>query len=219
MPKYNNPRPDFSRLDLPRFGFGPGPADDDETALYVSFGRAMSIWSELEASLAGLFHIIVGASMRGVDVRPAMFAFFAVQSFEVRLKMVNAAAQQKWQRITGPAFQEGNVEHLEDWNRIFKECEKSRRKRGKIGHLSVARVRLKDGRLAMRLVRPGTHPENYGFTQGSKTRYSARDLLQLEHEWHSLSYIIHQFELHVAAQELSSRSPTPSAGQGPLPQS
>jgi hypothetical protein len=198
---------------------GPGPPDDDEEVLLASFGRAMSTWSELEASLAGLFQMIVGASMQGIDVRPAMFAFFAVQSFEVRLTMVNAAAQQKWQRITGPASQEGNAEHLKDWNRIFKDCEKARRKRGKIGHLSAARIRLKDGRWAMRLVRPGTHPENHGFSQGSKTRYSAGDLLQLAHEWHALSYAIHQFELHVVAQELSSKSPPPAGGQGRPPQS
>jgi hypothetical protein len=90
--------------------------------LKIAHSDALWHWATIESYLFYIFLAAVGADSRNKEALKA--AFFAINGFEMRLKMTHQAAQIRW----------GGTPYLKRWNDLRDELDKQRSIRGKIVH-------------------------------------------------------------------------------------
>jgi hypothetical protein len=102
---------------------------DLENEIYQLIGRALTEWSKVEETLSGLFAL---ATIQRVDdkIGPAACAFWAVLSFDAKLRMTDAAL----------TFRLSDHEALvTEWHSLKKSLSKKAKKRAELAHGTVAR--------------------------------------------------------------------------------
>lgn len=92
--------------------------------LYTAVGIALSRWNRVEWSLCNLFSTCISADFSGASSR----AYWAVLSFDAKLKMVDAAMRARCSSL--PRF-------LSQWNKINNRLSTQNRVRNKIAHGTV----------------------------------------------------------------------------------
>ncbi|MFC4724409.1 hypothetical protein ACFPB0_03800 [Glycocaulis abyssi] len=98
-------------------------AENERQAAYTLVGEALSLWNQIEGSLAFLF-----ASYLKTDASIAMASYHAVISFEARLAMVNAAAEKKLRL---------HPELFDRWKTLSGRISKKAKKRAEIAHCTI----------------------------------------------------------------------------------
>ena len=102
----------------------------DFERIYLAVGRALSRWSLLEWDLAILFCACLGPYANYGE-----FAFWAVVSFEGKLKMTDA--------VVRPNLRGGTAAINTEWDVIFNQLTKKNRMRNKIAHGTVLNSEFK----------------------------------------------------------------------------
>lgn len=156
--------------------------------LKVAYADAMWVWAEVETGLFSIYTSAIDPNIVNVDFDDAVTrkewhalhaAFFAINSFEMRLVMTNAAAKVAW----------AGHDYLNLWSEIFELCLKENKRRGKIAHLTGSIFEAPDGGkvdIAV-LHQPSGHtkfPANYG--KAKSEGHNAETLKQYSKDWEAL---------------------------------
>jgi hypothetical protein len=175
--------------------------------LQMAYADAMWAWASVETQLFVIYLAAVGALQ--IDMRPLRAAFFAINSFEMRLAMTRAAIKERWKNLPG-------------WTELNERCQTAASKRGRIAH--------REGRLfwpekphqkgaIIALVEPFWHhasPQNWGTAKS--TGIDEKMLRQFQTEWVRLNYDLAQFGASLwpgGLQSASSSSPIQPDPPGP----
>lgn len=179
-------------------------------ALERAFASAMWSWAEIEAGTFTIYLAAVGGLT--MDMRPIRASFFSVNSFEVRLSMTHAAVQQRW----------GKQGHGKTWIDLHVRCDKARKQRNKIAHVSGRYVAPQEPHQhpLYILSDPFWHhraPRTWG--ESKSIGINASTLTTFSETWNRLSYDLSQFGNVLWSEGLQAASPPPQAGQPHQPPS
>ncbi|HEV2546353.1 MAG TPA: hypothetical protein VGU20_03375 [Stellaceae bacterium] len=171
------------------------PSEEKWNELRIAYADAMWQWAMIEAEIFTIYVAALKALKR--DLRPLRAAFFATQSFEVKLAMVTAAAQKTF----GPR-------RLKVWSALAKRCRDEQTKRGKIAHLTgYCFPPKKPGQpgpvyVVTEPLWHRAHPPDWGTAKSQG--YDAFKLRQLHGAWYALDIEIGRF-----AKQLWGKLPLP----------
>jgi hypothetical protein len=107
--------------------------DVDDNMLFMTIGRALTEWEQVEAACATLFAVFVSASQKSVHLAPAIRAYGSIASFKGRHDMLRAAAAAYFHRRKSKKEKfEARLKKLMD------ECLEYSNRRNEIAHGSVS---------------------------------------------------------------------------------
>jgi hypothetical protein len=156
--------------------------------LKLAFADAMWTWAHVETQIFAIYVAAVGGLT--IDMRPIRAAFFAINSFEMRLTMTHAALKERWPRHP----------LLKVWSALRGRCDKAAGQRGRIAHRAgtVWWPEKPHQKVLVALHEPTWHhaaPQNWGTAKS--TGIDEAMLRQFESDWHKINYDLSQFALRV----------------------
>lgn len=160
--------------------------------LKVAFADALWIWAQIELELFDIFRIAISGDKSWETEDDLRAAFYAVNGAEIRLAMTNAIASKSW----------GGTEALEEWNSIYKEINKARRKRGQLAHKFGTTVYDSGHEAAMLIQGASPHDPPYKIGEESSRAFNAKQLEALHVSWARTRARMHQFRLGVERARL-----------------
>jgi hypothetical protein len=167
---------------------------DELTELKLAFADALWKWAEVETQVFAVY-ICTVATLQ-TDIRPIRAAFFAINSFEMRLTMTDAAVKQRWPKAKSL---------LADWRTLRERCHDASRQRGRIAH-RAGNVRWPDKphqKPFVALHEPTMHadsPKNYGIAKS--TGIDTGMLRQFCGTWSKLNSDLNLFAYRVTQEAL-----------------
>lgn len=178
------------------------PEEEEDLRFFAAIGRCVTAWSHVEDELAAVYMEAIGAPLSA----PAFAAFYAVQSPEVKISIVNSAVSLR--------LQEGPM--LNRWKGFYNRASKRRKTRNSIAHYQVTvDPRLKIGR-RYRLQPPIKDINNIA-KYGTNLRigypvYCQETLEAAARAFGALSWGLKEYA-YVLGRHLGQREPEPSLDQ------
>ncbi len=170
--------------------FYPGVGADAAIAdLHRAIGEITSTWADVEDTLFTFF--VVGLTGEWlIDLRPYRSAFFALSSFEMKMRMINAAMKTRYSE---------DESILAAWRNLKRRADVAANDRNQIAHLIPVAFYTadKDAPANVRLVPPfwkSSH-QNKGARQFEEIGFSLEDVRARKKGWDSLSYDLQQLSM------------------------
>lgn len=180
--------------------FFPGQGADQAIAeLHRVVGEATSRWAQIEDSLFVLFVVALSGTWQG-DVRPYRAVFFTLRAYEPKMRMINAAMNQRY-RDEAPI--------LADWKVLKKRTDAAAKFRNDLSHLSavVACTTDPNAPAVARLLEPMWKRSPSGLTQDPSSSLGLEDVRRGLGAWEGLGYGLQQFSTRLVTV------PTPPSTQ------
>jgi hypothetical protein len=167
--------------------------------LKSAYADAMWGWVHIEAIIFSSYAAALGVLQANIE--PARSAFFAINSFEARLLMTNAAIKQRWEKnpVISPYV------NFSEWDELFQRCREASKQRGSIAHLTGARVnpdKPHQKQIFLLLEPPSDprHPITWG--EAKSRGVDAKKLNEFNRDWKNLYRDLSVFAIHLWLAEL-----------------
>jgi hypothetical protein len=158
--------------------------EDEWRSLQDAYANAMWTWANIEGGIFTVYAAAIGVLR--LDLRPIQAAFFAINSFQVRLKSTHAAVEFRWR----------NHERFKRWADLRNRCNKASTERGRIAHKAgVYFAPQKPYQQPLHiLLQPfwdPRHPPDWGTAKS--LGIDAEQLRKWSASWHSVGYDLNEF--------------------------
>jgi hypothetical protein len=150
----------------------------DWEEFYTVIGQAPSEWHLVEGEMGHIFSVVVG----NPDGALANAAYYSIQSFKLRLSMVNA---------TAAVFLRNHPALQTEWSALYKDACSLNKIRNRLAHYIVVLVENKSKTKKKAFLKPSIFDFRYVFNENEK--YSIRQIKSWSQQFETLHKALRKF--------------------------